>query len=145
VLQRLVARLRPPDVERLFIGPSLRATLVQLAEALLDAALTADALALYRLILTEASRFPELAAISDRVGARDEAVTRIAALLQHATPAADAARTRFAAEQFLHMVIALPQRRALGLGPRMSAAELRAWAHGTVALFLDGYGAGTAG
>jgi hypothetical protein len=37
------------------------------------------------------------------------------------------------------MVIAVPQRRALGLGPPMSVVERRTWAHDTVALFLTGY------
>jgi len=139
VLQRLVDRLRPPDVERLFHGSDLRATLNAIAEAVLDAALSPDALALSRLLLAEARRFPELAAIADQVGARDEAVTRIAAVLQHAAPGSAGAHTRFAAEQLLQLVIAVPQRRALGLGPSMSAAERRAWAHDTVELFLTGY------
>ena len=34
---------------------------------------------------------------------------------------------RFAAQQFLQMVITLPQRRAMGLGAPMSARELREW------------------
>lgn len=139
MLQRLVDRLRPANVDALFTGADLPTTLCHVAEIMLDAALSADAIALSRLILAEASRFPELAAIAGQVGARDEAVTRIAALLQHATPGADAVRTRFAAEQFLQMVIALPQRRALGLGAPLGPAERRAWARDTVALFLGGY------
>jgi TetR/AcrR family transcriptional repressor of mexJK operon len=143
-MQRLVGRLRPNDnaVERLFTAGPLRETLTRLAEVVLAAALAPDAIALHRLILAEAGRFPELALIADQLGARDEAVTRIAALLQHAVPDATAdgaARARFAAEQFLHMVVALPQRRALGLGPRLTAAQLTDWARDTVTLFLDGY------
>ena len=37
------------------------------------------------------------------------------------------------------MVVAAPQRRALGLGQPMTAAELDAWAKDTVDLFLKGY------
>jgi len=147
-MQRLVGRLRPNDhdVERLFIAGPLRETLTRLAEVVLAAALAPDAIALHRLILAEAGRFPELSLIADQLGARDEAVTRIAALLQHAVPDAtanDAARTRFAAEQFLHMVVALPQRRALGLGPRLTPAQLNDWARDTVVLFLNGYSGST--
>ena len=138
VLQRLVGRLRPPDIERLFEGPSLRAILTRLAERLLDAALVPEAIALYRLVLAEAARFPEIALMANQMGARQEAVERIAALLLREAKGATA-RARFAAEQFLQMVIASPQRRALGLGPPMSAADRRAWARETVALFLDGH------
>ncbi len=141
MLQRLVARLRPPDVEGLFAGAALAVTLTAIAEAMLAAALTDDAIALHRLILAEAHRFPELAAITRRIGAREEAVARIAALLQR-TPATRVApkAARFAAEQFLQMVIAVPQRRALGLGKPMRAAERTAWARDTVQLFLAGFG-----
>jgi len=36
------------------------------------------------------------------------------------------------------MVVALPQRRALGLGTPMTPAELESWPRETVALFLTG-------
>jgi AcrR family transcriptional regulator len=143
VLQRLVGRLRPNDAERLFVGGPLDVMLTRIAEAVLAAALAPDAIALHRLMLAEAGRFPELALIADELGARNEAIARIGALLQHAVPspggAANEERARFAAEQFLHMVVALPQRRALGLGPRLTADELKSWARDTVALFLHGY------
>jgi len=42
------------------------------------------------------------------------------------------------AEQFLQMVLSVPQRRALGLGPPMTGAEQDRWARDTVDLFLDG-------
>jgi len=47
-------------------------------------------------------------------------------------------RPDFAAEQFLQIVIALPQRRALGFGEPMTEAELDAWADDCVNLFLNG-------
>ena len=37
------------------------------------------------------------------------------------------------------MVVTLPQRRALGFGAPMTAAELDVWAHKVVILFLQGY------
>jgi hypothetical protein len=45
---------------------------------------------------------------------------------------------RFAAEQFLLMVVTGPQRRALGLGMPLGETELANWINKTVALFLDG-------
>jgi hypothetical protein len=45
---------------------------------------------------------------------------------------------RFAAEQFILGVVTGPQRRALGLGIPLNAAEISAHAGNAVALFLDG-------
>jgi hypothetical protein len=36
------------------------------------------------------------------------------------------------------MVIAVPQRRVMGLGPAMAPAEVERWARDVVALFLNG-------
>ncbi|HEV8026219.1 MAG TPA: TetR/AcrR family transcriptional regulator C-terminal domain-containing protein, partial [Stellaceae bacterium] len=47
-------------------------------------------------------------------------------------------RPSFAAEQFLQMVVTLPQRRASGFGQPMTEAELDAWADDCVNLFLNG-------
>jgi hypothetical protein len=47
---------------------------------------------------------------------------------------------RFAAEQFIHMVVTGPRRRALGLGTPLSAAGLSEWIDETVKVFLDGCG-----
>jgi hypothetical protein len=44
----------------------------------------------------------------------------------------------FVAEQFLQLVVSVPQRRALGLGAAMSTAEQARWARDAVALFLGG-------
>jgi hypothetical protein len=44
----------------------------------------------------------------------------------------------FAAMQFLHMVVSLPQRRIMGIGMPMTPKELDAWADNAVSLFLDG-------
>ena len=46
---------------------------------------------------------------------------------------------RFAADQFLQMIVSMPQSRAMGLGAPMDADELRSWVRGTVALFLNGF------
>jgi hypothetical protein len=63
-----------------------------------------------------------------------QAVTLIGALLG-GTPA-DA---RFAAEHFIHMVVSVPQRRALGFGEPFGRDELEEWVRSTVRLFLDGW------
>ena len=45
---------------------------------------------------------------------------------------------RFAAEQFLQMVVSVPQRRALGLGVPLTPAELEEWTTHAVDFFLHG-------
>lgn len=140
VVHRIVDRLRPPDVSNLFIGGSLKEILTRLARAILRAALNPQALALHRVILAEASRFPELAAVVADRSPGQEAIERIGALLQREATAKRLTliASRFAATQFLHMVIALPQRRALGMGVPMTQSELDTWARQTTNLFLNG-------
>jgi AcrR family transcriptional regulator len=146
VVRRIVGRLRPPDVSRLFVGGSLEEILTRLAGIILRAALDPQALALHRVIMVEATRFPELAAVVAERSAGREAIERIAALLQRESPGKRLTeeRARFAATQFLQMIIASPQRRALGTGMAMSNRELDNWASQTVALFLNGYRGWTA-
>jgi AcrR family transcriptional regulator len=142
VVHRLVERLRPPntDTEQFFEGGSLEAILQRLAQLILRAALSPPALALQRVIVAEAMRFPELAAALNQEGTRRDAIRRIAALLAREASAGRIAiaNPEFAAEQFLHLVVAGPQRRALGLGAPMTADELEAWARESVDLFLNG-------
>jgi TetR/AcrR family transcriptional regulator, mexJK operon transcriptional repressor len=140
VVHRLVERLRGSNDAALFEGGTLEEILTRLAQFILRAALSPEALALNRVILAEATRFPELAAVVSERGGSREAVSRIAALIERQSPPAAPARRNasFAAAQFLQMVVALPQRRALGLGTPMTEAELDAWARDTVALFLKG-------
>jgi hypothetical protein len=89
--------------------------------------------------MSEATRFPELSVIMDTEGSKREAVERIAGLLKHHANNSGEKNTIFAAEQFLQMVIAVPQQRAMGLGTPMTAAELSAWAKDAVDLFLNGW------
>ena len=141
VVHHVVERLRPRDDAALFEGATLEETLTRLAQVILRAALSQEALALHRVIVAEAPRFPELAAVVSEQSGRAEAVNRIAALLQRTAGAGTLAprEAAFAAAQFLQMVVALPQRRALGLGTPMSPAEITAWVRDTVALFLTGF------
>jgi TetR/AcrR family transcriptional regulator, mexJK operon transcriptional repressor len=98
------------------------------------------ALSLNRLMVAEAQRFPELAAIVAREGGRAELVGQITGMLEREARAGGLVidRPTFAAEQFLQLVVSLPQRRALGLGEPMNEAELETWADDCVNLFLNG-------
>jgi TetR/AcrR family transcriptional repressor of mexJK operon len=140
VVHRIVQRLRPPATVPLVKGADLQAMLEQLARLILRAALSPEAIALHRLIVAESSRFPDLAEAVAREGAAEEAIKLIAGLLERESKAGrlklrDAV---FAAQQFLQMVIALPQRRAMGLGPAMTTRELAAWPRDVTYLFLNG-------
>jgi TetR/AcrR family transcriptional regulator, mexJK operon transcriptional repressor len=139
-VRRIVEGLRPPAGTPLYEGGSLAEILQRLAKLILRATLTPMALALNRLMIAEAQRFPELAAIVAREGGRAELIGRIATLLEREARAGSLAieRPDFAAEQFLQLVVASPQRRALGLGTPMTEAELDTWADDCVNLFLNG-------
>ena len=138
VVHHLVTKLRPAQSAPLLTGGSLKEILQRLAKAILRASLAPEALALHRLIVGESLRFPELAMIVDREGSRREAMGHIADLLMHQAHLSDRARALLAAEQFLQMVVSIPQRRALGLGPKMAATEYEPWAQEAVDSFLYG-------
>ena len=142
VVHRLVERLRPPNAppQQFFEGGSVETILDRLAQLILRAALSPPALALHRVIVAEATRFPELARAVNQEGARGEAIRGIAGLLAREAKAGNLSVSdpEFAAEQFLQMVVAGPQRRALGLGTPMTESALDAWARAAVRLFLNG-------
>jgi len=140
VVHRIIDRLRPPANTPLLDGAALEPILQGLASLILRAALSPNAIALHRLIVAESARFPNLAAALAEEGSTAEAIGLIAGLLDRETRAGNIALADpvFAAQQFLHMVIALPQRRALGLGPAMTPTEIAAWGRDVVALFLNG-------
>ena len=117
----------------------LHAALSTAADQILAVALTPDAVALHRLVIAESSRFPELPQMLQQAGANAGA-ERLTALLDHAVvrgelPAQD---TTYAAEQFLHLLLGGPQRRALGLGPPLNPQQLTVWRDRAVRLFLRG-------
>jgi hypothetical protein len=95
---------------------------------------------LHRLVNAESARFPELVLAVASDGSTREATTLIGSLLDRelSEPKLSAENREFAAAQFLFMVVALPQRRAMGFGTPMTPAELEAWAVKVVGLFLDG-------
>ena len=144
VVHRIIDRLHPPADVPLVSGGSLHENLERLANLMLRGALSPQAVALHRLIVAESARFPELAVIASEQGGRKEAITLIAGLLERAAHAQQLAvnNSTFAAQQFLQMVISMPQRRAMGLGKPMTSREIDTWASNTVELFLNGCGGG---
>jgi len=132
--------MRPPADVPLLDGCDLQEILERLAGLILRAALSAPAIALHRLIVAESARFPTLAAVVNGQGGAGEAILLIAGVLEREARAGHLALDRpvFAAQQFLHMVVSWPQRRALGLGTPTTPAELEAWASNVVNLFLNG-------
>jgi TetR/AcrR family transcriptional repressor of mexJK operon len=141
VVVRLIDSLRPPPDVPLIEGEGLEQILFHLGSLILQAALTPRVLQLQRLIVAESRRFPDLASAVAKSGGRQEAVALISALLmRHARGAmVTPAQASFAANQFLQMIVSLPQLRAIGLGAPMMPEELAAWVRSTVSLFLDGY------
>jgi len=135
VVHHIVGQLRPPDLAPLFQGGTLEELLLRIGELALQAAISPSALALQSLVLSESSRFPELAGIALGEGTRQQAVLALAARLPDTLPPEEA---RFAASQFLQMSISLPQHAALGIAPKMSKEDHRLWIRRTVDLFLGG-------
>jgi TetR/AcrR family transcriptional repressor of mexJK operon len=145
-VRRLIERWLPPFEARLLENAPPDLLLHGLAAQILAIALSPPALALHRVLIAEAQRFPELVQLVNEAGA-GKGVERIAALLERERQAGRLriADSRFAAEQFLNMVLSGPQKRALGFGRPLEAEEIEAWIRDTVALFLDGSrGAATA-
>ena len=146
-VHRIIERLRPPAGVPLAEGRDVREILEGLAALIVRAALSPQAIALHRLIVGESGRFPKLAAVVAREGATDEAVRLIADVLDREAKKGritvnDAA---FAAEQFLYMVVTIPQRRISGFGVPLAPAEVDAWPRKVVDLFLSGCRAGRGG
>jgi TetR/AcrR family transcriptional repressor of mexJK operon len=140
VVHRIIQDIRPPADVPLIQGATLRENLRHLAQLILRAALAPRALALHRLVTGESARFPSLMRAVYDEGTEQEAVDLISALLLgglQGTSLTDAQST-FAAQQFIQMVVVLPQRRAMGLGAPMTAKQLTAWAHDAVDLLLEG-------
>jgi TetR/AcrR family transcriptional regulator, mexJK operon transcriptional repressor len=143
VARRLIERWSPPFDAALLEAPSLAEGLRGAARHMLEVALTPEALALHRMAIAEAPRFPGLARILHDLGAAAGS-ERIARHLETRITAGELRQVepRFAAEQFIMMVVTGPRRRALGLGTPFDAADLRRWIDDTVALFLGGLRAG---
>ena len=140
VVHRIIEKARPPPGVPLLEGTTLQEILRRLAGLLLRAAFSPQAIALHRLVTAESVRFPNLVRAVYDEGWVQQATALIGDLLSRELP--DPRLTvelrSFAAEQFLHVVIALPQRRIMGLGVPMTPGEIDAWADNAVNLFLNG-------
>jgi TetR/AcrR family transcriptional repressor of mexJK operon len=133
VVARLVTNWLPAFDAEIGQGGGLRDTLLGSARVMLATALTPQALGLYRLIIAEIGRFPELAVVMRDAGA-GAGTDRLASMMA----AAGIAEPIWAAEQFMALVLSVPQRRGLGLGSPLDTAGQEAWAKRAVDLFLDG-------
>jgi TetR/AcrR family transcriptional regulator, mexJK operon transcriptional repressor len=146
VVHQIIEQIRPPAGVPLIEGATLHDVLRRLAGMILHAALLPQALALHRLVIAESARFPELVRAVNGEGSAREATTLIGDLLARelhdSTLGAD--DRAHAAEQFIFMVVTVPQRRAMGYGAPMTAADLNAWADKAVRLFLNGCRGGIA-
>ena len=140
VVHRIVAQIRPPPEVPLLEGTTLHDILSRLAGLILHAALSPQAIALHRLVTAESVRFPHLARAVYEEGWAQEATALIGDLLTRELPdlRLSVELRSFVAVQFVHMVVAVPQRRIMGLGVPMTPGELDAWAAHTVKLFLNG-------
>ena len=140
VVHRIIGQIRPPPGMPLIEGATLADILRRLARLILRAALAPQAIALHRLVSAEAARFPELIRAVDSDGSTREATTLISDLLARELRKSKlgAESRKFAAEQFIFMVVTVPQRRAMGYGAAMTQAELDAWADRVTDLFLNG-------
>jgi AcrR family transcriptional regulator len=140
VVHRIIEKARPPPGVPLLEGRTLQEILRRLAGLLLRAALSPQAIALHRLITAESVRFPNLVRAVYDEGWVQQATTLIGDLLSRELrdPRLTVELRSFAAEQFLHVVVALPQRRIMGLGVPMTPGEIEAWADNAVNLFLNG-------
>jgi TetR/AcrR family transcriptional repressor of mexJK operon len=140
VVHRIIEQIRPPPGVPLLEGATLQEILRRLAGFILHAALSPQAIALHRLVTAESVRFPNLVRAVYDEGWAQEATALIGDLLARELrdPRLTLELRSFAATQFLHMVVALPQRRIMGLGVPMTPRELDAWAEDAVNLFLNG-------
>jgi AcrR family transcriptional regulator len=140
VVHRIIEKARPPPGMPLLEGTTLQEILRRLAGLLLRAALSPQAIALHRLVTAESVRFPNLVRAVYDEGWVQQATALIGDLLSRELrdPRLTVELRSFAAEQFLHVVVALPQRRIMGLGVPMTPGEIDAWADNAVNLFLNG-------
>ena len=133
VVARLVTNWLPAFDAEIGQGGGLRDTLLGSARVMLATALTPQALGLYRLIIAEIGRFPELALVMRDAGAAT-GTDRLANVMA----AAGISDPIWAGEQFMALVLSVPQRRGLGLGSPLDTAGQDVWAKQAVDLFLDG-------
>ncbi len=151
VVARVVERARPPLAprpaqpgqapEQQAEGvEALRQSLHEFGTHTLRAALSPQVLALYRLIVGESHRFPDLLRAVALSGGRAQAVRTLVETMRRHLPQLAPAQAEFASQQFLQMLVSLPQLRAMGIGDAMSESDCDQWVTQTVDLLLQGIG-----
>lgn len=121
-----------------------RAALAAVAEEIMEAMVAPDSLALYRVIIAEAPRFPDLGRITHQHGAR-AAIRSLARYLAEQTALGRLAvdDAELAAEQFFGIVMGFVQLRALlGVEPRPAPERAARHIRRAVDTFLAAYRAG---
>jgi len=119
------------------------ASLAEIAHRFLDLVLSPDAIAVNRITIAEAARFPQLGEVFWRAGPERTRI-QIEAFLRRAVAAGTLviADTRVAAEQFIALLRGdIHQRQLLRLDDGVDAQELAAAAAAAVATFLKAFGA----
>lgn len=133
---RMIRRWSPTLTVDVSPAGVLSETLTRAATEVLSVALTPEALALSRILLSEGGRFPELSAAMRDAGAQSGA-TRIGVVLAGAIAAGELRPMHpvEAAQRFMALVVTAPQQAAMSGLPRIDPER---WARDSVALFLDG-------
>ncbi len=128
------------------LDPSeVEASLTEIAQRFLELVLSSDAIAVNRITVAEAVRFPQLGEAFWRAGP-ERTRGQIEAFLRRADAAGTlaVADPRLAAEQFIALLRGdLHLRQLLRLDAPATAAELSAAVDGAVAMFLRAYGKAT--
>ena len=120
----------------------VEASLTEIAQRFLDLVLSPDAIAVNRITIAEAVRFPQLGEVFWRAGP-ERTRTQIEAFLRRADAAGTLSVTdpRLAAEQFISLLRGdLHLRQLLRLDKPVEAADLSAAVRGAVATFLRAFG-----
>ena len=120
----------------------VEASLADIAERFLELVLSPDAIAVNRITIAEAVRFPQLGAVFWRAGP-ERTRAQIEAFLRRADAAGTlrVADPRRAAEQFIALLRGdLHLRQLLRLDPPVAQSELAAAVEGAVATFLAAFG-----
>lgn len=141
VLDDLIARYAAAVMVPLPAGGAIRATLHHMASAIVQASLEPHIIALYRLVVGEADRFPELGQLfHERGPGRGQA--RLAAWLEQAMAAGQLRRAdpMVAAQHFGALCQAgIFQRRLYGVGPVPGAAEIETEIQAALNSFIAAY------
>ncbi len=145
VVARIVDAARPAARAPEGHAGDLAGALLEFGNRTLQAALAPQVLALYRLIVGESHRFPDLLTAAALTGGRTRTVQMLAGLLRKELPGLDADDAEFAANQFLQLLVSLPQLRALGIGDPMPPGDCERWVGRSVSLLLDGLRARASG